>query len=659
MTSEALMPQLPFHASEVGQGYFVRSGYYHACVPVSSFIRYAQVDRVDFRNGTAAFVDRMAALAGLQAEDISFNTLSTISDDLLLLRGEQLGLPVVRRTFVRFCPQCFREDGEGHTDAGSGVQRFQWVWLLRPVVICARHRVVLAELPAPDAVKAFDLQKLIAEQDFKLPKTPQDGTTDPGPLQTYVEDRLWGTKTAAAWLDGQGIAPSSKACEMLGALVEGGPGAPIGSYSELDWARAGDTGFQICSRGPEAILNVLGQLRIRAGRSSGRAGPQAAYGFLFNWLNCTQRSKDFGPLRQIVRDAIVDNFAIGPGEIILGEEISQRRVHSVNSLVAATGINRFRLYRVMRKTGIIPETADTVAFNQWVFPAHEGERLITRIQNSIPLNQVKHALGCSTTQAEQLAQHGLITSVVPISEGRVGLTRGHFNRNDLSALLTEVLLHTVVTEVEEEGYIDLTAAARPLSSTAEILRWHLDGKLTATRLLSGTPRLDHLRFNKVAVRALVTERRSPDLRRLTSVAIILGIRLDAVKRLIAPQNGGPWLAKASAHLCAELDGGAYVSLAEIERFLAEYATLAVIARQVGIHACAVKRLLRQRNIQPRFDPVWLGSHIYRQSDVAGFMAEHVAIDSPENTCGNHAVSNRKAADFDENGMFGESDDVIL
>lgn len=273
------------------------------------------------------------------------------------------------------------------------------------MVICPRHCAILAELPSPDPVKAFDLPKLIAEKDFRLPDTPETGTMVPGPLQTYVVDRLWGTKAAAAWLDGQGIASGAKACEMLGALIEGGPEAQIGSYSELDWARMGDIGFQTCSGGPNAIQDVLGQLRISAGRRSGRAGPQAAYGFLFNWLNYTQRSEDFGPLRQILRDAIVDNFAVGPGEVVLGEEITQRRVHSVNSLVNANGINRFRLYRLMRKAGMIPETADTAAFNQWVFPAAEGERLIARIRNSNPMNRVQQDL-CRTVSAPRIDHLG-------------------------------------------------------------------------------------------------------------------------------------------------------------------------------------------------------------------------------------------------------------
>lgn len=406
-------------------------------------------------------------------------------------------------------------------------------------------------------------------------------------------------------------------------------------------------------------MESFAQLRISAGRRSGRTGPQGAYGFLFNWLKYTQRSADFGPLRAIVRDAIVENFAIGPGEVILGETVTQRRVHSVNSLVNATGINRFSLYRVMRKAGMIPETADTVAFNQWVFPADEGERLITRIQNSIPLNQVKHELGCSKTHAEQLAQYGLITSVVPTIGGKVGLTQGYFNHDDLSAFTTNVLRNTVFISGEEKGYVNLTAAARRFSSTAEILRWQLDGKLTGTLLLNGVPRLDHLRFDYAVAKALITARRCPELHRLASVALMLGISLKAVKKLVAFDDGGPWLNPTAAEIVAGLAGGAYVSLTEINRFETEYATLGMIARSVGVHARAVKRLLAQRSIQPRFDPAWLGSVIYRKSDVAGFMAQIGSTEKPEELREFHAVFRQNSADFAESDLFGESDDDVL
>lgn len=655
MTLQALAPHLPFQDDEIGQGYFARTGYFHAGVPVGTFCRFLKVGRADFRDGTEAFTQRMAALSGGSADEIRFNTLKVVDVDQLQFRGERLAMPVVRRTYVRFCPHCLQEDMAGDHAAGLAAQRFRWVWLLRPVVTCARHGVLLAELPAPDPVKAFDLPKLLTENEFRLSETTKSVAAAPGDLQKYVEYRLWGVKDAAPWLDGQGIAAGAKACEMLGALLEAGPSAPIGKYTELDWARVGDIGFDACSRGPRAILDALAQLRIEGGRRSGRAGPQAAYGFLFNWLNYTLRADDFHAFRQVVRDAILDNFAVGPGELVLGEEVVRRRMHSVNSLVNATGINRFRLYRVMRKAGMIPETADKAAFNQWVFPAEEGEKLIARIENSVPLNQIQNVLGCSKTHAEQLAHQGLVSSVVPISQGMVGLTQGHFNRDDLASFMSEVLRHVEVHDAEEKGFVDLTTAARPRSSTAEILRWLLDGKLPGTRLLYGTPRLDHLRFDHEVVKSLVTARRAPDLHRLTSVAIVLGVHLKAVKALISHDDGGPWLVQAPADICSGLDGGAYVSSAEMARFQTDYASIAMVARTVGVHARSAQRMLEERGIRPIFDPARLGSRIYRQADVAGFMVEM----SGKLECGRRAVFDPKAPDFAKNGQFGESDDTLL
>lgn len=655
MKHEALTPHLPFHDDEVSQGYFARTGYFHAGVPVGTFCRFLKLGRADFRDGTDAFTQRMAELSGGPADGIRFNTLNVVSGDQLHLRGERLGMPVVRRTYVRFCPQCLQDDMAAHPASGPATARFRWAWLLRPVVTCARHGTLLAELPAPDPVKAFDLPKLMTENDFLLTEAAKGAPAVSGDLQRYVEDRLWGDKDRAPWLDGQGIADGVKACEMLGALLDAGPNAPIGKYTEQDWARVGDIGFAACSRGPRAILDALAQLRIEGGRRSGRAGPQAAYGFLFNWLNYTQRSDDFHAFRHVVRDAILDNFAVGSGEVVLGEEVARRRMHSVNSLVNATGINRFRLYRLMRKAGMIPETADKAAFNQWVFPAEEGEKLIDRIENSVPLNQIQHVLGCSKTQAEQLAHQGLVSSVVPISQGSVGLTQGHFNRDDLASFMSEVLCHVEAHGAEEKGFVDLTTAARPRSSTAEILSWLLDGKLPGTRLLYGTSRLDHLRFDHEVVKALITARRAPDLHRLTSVAAMLGVHLKAVKALISHDNDGPWLVQAPADLCSGLDGGAYVASSEMARFQADYASNAMIARTVGIHARSVQRMLEERGIWPIFDPARLGSRIYRQADVTGFMAEMTG----KFECGRRAVFDPKAPDFTKNGQFGESDDTFL
>ncbi|KMK67566.1 hypothetical protein IMCC21224_112437 [Puniceibacterium sp. IMCC21224] len=533
---------------------------------------------------------------------------------------------------------------------------------MRPVVACPFHGVALEEIPAPDPVNAFDLPRLFAQQDILLNRISPSRELIPGALQNYVIGRLSIGTAGLTWLDEQDVWQAVKACEMLGALIEHGPDAKISEYSEEDWARVGDIGFEVCAKGPSAILDAFGTLRVSAGRSSGRAGPQAAFGFLFIWMNYSKNAKGFDQFRDVLREAIVQNFAIGPGEVILGQEVLHRRVHSVNSLVNETGINRFRLYRLMRKTGLIPATTDDAAFNQWVFPAEKGEQLIARIQNSIPLNKVQHVLGCSKTHAEQMSLHGVITSIVPISEGQVGLTQGYFNHDDLEDFKASVFRAAEPCSAEVEGFVNLTVAAKGRSSTVEILRWHLDGQLTGTRLLNGVQRIDHMRFDLMMIRDLVDRRRGPAPLRLTAVALTLGISLDAVKKLVTAKHDGPWLKLASKKETVFLSGGAYVSRPEIARFQARYTPLASVSRQTGIHFRAVQRLLEQRGIQPVLDPAWLGARIYRPTDVSEFITENQRMQK----CGSDQkqYADSRAAPLTDKresvniGDSGESDDVI-
>ncbi|MBK0329433.1 TniQ family protein [Rhodobacteraceae bacterium F11138] len=665
MTAVVLTPHLPFHDDEVSQGYFARNGYYHAGVSAGKFCRYSRVNRADFRAGTDAFCVATASLTGVPDEQVQMNALRVEADGSLCLRGERLAVEVVRRTYVRFCPHCLSEDTAAHSGKGDGAMRLRWTWLLRPVVACPIHGMTLQEVAAPDPVNAFDLGRLFAQSNTRPEEMRSPADAKAGVLQRYVVNRLSDRATGPKWLDDQEIWPCVKVCQMLGALIDDGPNARIHGYTEEDWVRAGDIGFDICTKGEESILDVLSEKRVSSGRSSGRAGPQAAYGFLFNWLSRTGRANKFRLFRDIVREAIVRNFPIGAGDTVLGREITTRRVHSVNSLAAKAGISRFRLYRLMRKVGAIPTTADQAAFNQWVFSAEEGEHLVARVQNSVPLNKVQHVLGCSKTHAEQLAEHGLISSVVPIADEKVGVTQGYFNLEDLDEFKSAVFRSTHVSASEKVDFVDLTVAVKGRSSTAELIQWHLDGKLPGTLLIGGVRRLDHLRFDLDRVRELAENEHLGEHHRLTTVALMLGINLKAVKKLTTARDGGPWLTLAPACITRSLRGEAYVSATELERFQADFLSIALIARQVGGHYRAVQAALDRRGIEPVFEPAWLGARIYRKEDVSDFIAERdragVAHDDRRECTGTETDVNF-ASDTEgsaEEDVFCESDGVTL
>lgn len=377
----------------------------------------------------------------------------------------------------------------------------------------------------------------------------------------------------------------------------------------------GDAGFAVCSKGPEAIKEALKLVRINSGRTSGRTGPQAVFGQLYNSIKKSERGEALGPIVDVVRDTIVENFAIGTGETVLGAVVARRKVHSVGSLAAATNTQRYRLYRLARTIGLIPATADQRAFNQCVFPAEEAERLIAQIENSVPQNLVMGLLGCTVTQADRLVRNDFIRSITPISEGTVGQMRGNFSRDDLSEFLDRICRDLPVIHSEVKDHISLSVATRGGTSTEQVVGWFLDGKLPKTCLLNGEKRLDHLRFCRSELLGLFQDANNRDCHRLFVVSQMLGTNLTAIKRLTSTENGGPWLKPVGTEECKMRAGSAYVSGVEIERFKSKYLTPGLIGRMFGIHSAAARRILKANDVDPVHDPKELGACIYRLRDV--------------------------------------------
>ena len=145
--------------------------------------------------------------------------------------------------------------------------------------------------------------------------------------------------------------------------------------------------------------------------------------------------------------------------------------------------------------------------------------------------------------------------------------------------------------------------------------------------------------------------------------MILGVNVDAVKRLVGRRGGGPWLVPAPKSATRSFHGRAYVSEKELEKFQAKYLTLALIAGRIGLHFRAVQKLLEEGGIQPAFDPSSLGARVYMREDVSAFVLEYERRSTkepgqtsrPENTV--HSASDTCL--ISENACSGESDDVLL
>jgi hypothetical protein len=407
---------------------------------------------------------------------------------------------------------------------------------------------------------------------------------------------------------------------MLECLLVDGPDADIIHYTEAGWARAGDMGFELAAQGPEAIIAELTRIRSTAGRTSGRAGAQAVFGKLFKWVHNTAYGEEIGAIREVLKEAILWNFPIGPGEMLFGDPVQRRYVHSANTLINKTGRNRLRFYKLLTKLGVIPEGGGTIAANQYVFPAAEAELLVSRIENSVHLNKVRDILGCSKTNEAALAQAGLISSVVPMAESSaVGLTIGTYNRDDLQELLEAVCDKASIVESVPEGFENFATTSKRVG-TAPIVSWQRDSQLKKTVMLRGERRFDRLYFDVCEIKAHCRADRASAIFRLSLAAKILKTQAKVLKKLMSTEGGGPLIQRAPAEDCKGLAGISYVTQSEIDRFQLVYVSLSILSKETGIHPIHLRKGLEADGVEPVVDPVWLGARIYRRADLAACKA---------------------------------------
>lgn len=183
------------------------------------------------------------------------------------------------------------------------------------------------------------------------------------------------------------------ASEMLGVVLEHGQGARPGNLSREERSSALERGFRIYEQGADAVYAALDEIRGSASATAVHAGPLAMYGALYDWLDRRAQLISPGPIRDILREHILNHDACAPGERVLGEPVAQRRMHSVISLAATLKVNRRRMSRLLQKLGLVPEGATNGESGRLVFPVEEVEQLIRDYEAAIPLAQVPGYIG--------------------------------------------------------------------------------------------------------------------------------------------------------------------------------------------------------------------------------------------------------------------------
>jgi hypothetical protein len=558
-------------------------------------------------DGDAAALASLSELSGAPVIDLSLSAIVKVGSDYRI-RGQALAKKDSHR--ARVCPRCVAEDLGPHREGWRTGVRFQWQ--LGPMRCCRKHNILLAELHCKPSHQLFDSASTLQPELGKVLAAADNARTRPvSPLEEYLTARLDGA-AASPWLDTLPWYAAAKASEMLGALLIDGSDALISSYKTEQLIDAGCAGFEVTSKGPEAIYAALDQVRAAAdARGATSQNPHFGiwFGRFFKWIKLLADNGAYDPLRDILLDIATANIALGPEDRFFERQVvERRRLHSISTARAYTGLGSGCLRRKLASAGFIPSDHKKRIDSRLLMPATtQLEEFLERARHSLTQPEAAKYLNASSVQMKILVKEGLIRPF----QGQEEVRNRSFDRRDLDAFLREFEEGAELIEQPSFPLLSIPAASRLSNCSAgEIVQALRDGRLRWRGKAAGKRGYEALLVNyeqtrevlfKASGDALVMPAACQALNSTRQVMVNL-IQLGAIDatRVTLPRQRTQYT---------------LVSRASIDKFKRDYVSLTELAsehRQWPIH---IKKTLRELAIPSAFEKSAIGATFYRRKDV--------------------------------------------
>lgn len=405
-----LLPKLHFQSDETPMSWAARQAAFHTGGRVVPFLNDLKVPVVDLARGKREAVERLCSIAGQDPAPVFKNTITALGDRRYRLRECEFSAELTTGIVTRFCPLCLSEDRDEHALPKAAV-RHRLHWRLGLIRTCGKHNIplenvrmgkwndMLHEVQAmDDAVSAAYIAACSLEP------------RNPSPLQSYVEDRFEGIP-GPVWLDGQAIDQACRATEILGGLMAFGPEQKAAEMTEDMWNTAGRVVWPIVAQGGAAIREFLSKNLQIAVNMNGRPSPRNSFGMLYGWLFSNRLSKDSGPIRDIVRNVIIENVPLVPGQMLLGKHITSPRLASIASIAKAEGLNSKTLTNILKLAGVIDGSQPLKGARNIIADYALATPLIERAKHATPVTRVPYMLSASRPLVSALIELGQLRRI--------------------------------------------------------------------------------------------------------------------------------------------------------------------------------------------------------------------------------------------------------
>lgn len=501
---------------------------------LTDFCASFEIDLAGLANGNLHSLLQLAALGGVELEEMRRFAVCRQENKQYRVAGQLVETRWILRTKIRFCPQCIVEDLVEFGEDGGPVGKAYWhMAFLRD---CGKHRVLLMDLePERDWGLQHDFTNRILRNRFDIHDAAATvKPVKPSDLGRYIEARVIG-EASGGWLDGLELNAATQFCELLGVLLEYGSDCKVQSLTSVQRNTAGHVGFRIASKGPDRIYQALQEDLPTPGlleKAQGHLGP------LYHWLSRSARQPEYQPVKDAIRHYIVNNFPLGAGETVFGEEVQTRRVHSLGSFQRECKMSGQRVRAALVEHGFLTLDPETGSVNEpGIFSATRSERLMQDLNDGLTRLATSKMLNIPRAQFDAVCEAGLIKSI----DG-LGKITPHFSSEETDVLLSRMMAGARPVENFSQEMVDIPTACRKLvCGAAEIIQLLIDQRIQSLGKVNDEVGYLSLRVDVVEVAPLLG---GVGVEGLTKADIksLLGVNDPGIKHLI---NAGYILASKS------------------------------------------------------------------------------------------------------------------
>lgn len=610
---EYLKPYFPPAQDESLISWLNRFGQFHCGLLLNDFLHFVGIPLQELHMGRQEVFSRVSAISGQSVESLKIRSHEYLSDRRFAYRGETFFREFLLRSAVTFCPACLLSD---YSESGTGAPKLigRTGWAFRSVRTCEHHATALCRTaPVGGSELALNISAHAPDQERLEKLLKQSPLCKPSALQNYIIARFEGHK-GPRWLDDQQIDLASRATEMLGACVEYGAQVPLTKLTEAEWDKAGQVGFEFTSKGENGIREGLELLFKHPHKNTAQRGPQGVFGKLFQWVQFRKNDKPVGPIKEILRESILDTFPIAAGTDLFGEITPCRKKHSVATLSAHTGVHAKTVANALARAGMLPKDLYIASSRQTV-PAGPAEELIEKLKRAVPVAKIPEYIGCTRSQASLLIENGILHTVIQDTGNRTARYKG-VDLVELRQLLKRMRHVGKPVDKPSKGNMTIGVVAKKLNvSSMEVLSLLLKGNLEKVELLSEDLKFCSVLVDLEEVAEQVGAKTGKLGMTVSATARALGVTAETVQLLLNCSDGDQGALELSGqvrHMGIMRD---LVDQDSVTRFKKRYLKLSLIDGFWAGDPDRLRAKLARMDILPVWEPTMVNAEFYRLSDL--------------------------------------------